>query len=29
MADVPANFPADKLVDWSPVSETSASLKAR
>jgi ABC-type nitrate/sulfonate/bicarbonate transport system substrate-binding protein len=29
MADVPANFPVDKLVDWSPVSETAASLKVR
>jgi len=29
MADVPANFPADKLVDWAPVGEAAASLKIR
>ena len=29
MADVPANYPADKLVDWSRVSEAAASLKIR
>lgn len=27
MADVPANFPADRVVDWSLVSETAVSLK--
>lgn len=29
MADVPANFPADKVVDWSLVSEAAVSLKIR
>ena len=29
MADVPANIPADRIVDWSPVSEAAASLKTR
>ena len=29
MADVPANVPADKFVDWSPVSEAAMSLKIR
>ena len=29
MADVPANFPADKVVDWSLVSEAAMSLKIR
>jgi len=29
MADVPANFPADRIVDWSLVGETAASLKIR
>jgi ABC-type nitrate/sulfonate/bicarbonate transport system substrate-binding protein len=29
MADVPANFPADKIVDWSPVSDAATSLKIR
>ena len=29
MADVPANFPAEKIVDWAPVSEAAVSLKTR
>jgi ABC-type nitrate/sulfonate/bicarbonate transport system substrate-binding protein len=29
MADVPANFPTDKVVDWSLVSEAAVSLKIR
>ena len=29
MADVPANFPADKIADWSLVTAAAASLKAR
>lgn len=29
MADVPANVPADKFVDWSPISEAVMSLKTR
>jgi len=29
MADVPANFPADKVVDWSLVSEAAVTLKIR
>jgi ABC-type nitrate/sulfonate/bicarbonate transport system substrate-binding protein len=29
MADVPANFPADRIVDWSLVRETAVSLKIR
>jgi len=29
MADVPANFPAEKIVDWAPVGEAAAALKIR
>jgi ABC-type nitrate/sulfonate/bicarbonate transport system substrate-binding protein len=29
MADVPTNFPAEKIVDWAPVSEAAVSLKIR
>lgn len=29
MADVPANFPAEKIVEWAPVGEAAAALKIR
>jgi hypothetical protein len=29
MADVPANMPADKIVDWTPVKDVALSLKFR